>query len=291
MSVGKSRSTIRRFEAPAARLEGAAVNGTSTKPRRRVDRRVVAIQALLPLTLLVGLVVAWQIASASGWQPDYILPSPSTIAEDLWNDRDAYWENTKTTLEEIAVGFPIGLALGLAVGAAIGLVPAVRNAAYPLVVASQSLPTLALAPLLVLWFGFGIVPKAIIVVQVVFFPIVVATVTGLSAVSNQALVFGRTLGASRWKLLWKVRIPASLPYIFGGLKISASYAAVAAVIAEFAGAESGLGALMLRANDNLQTEAVFGALILITAIGVGAFALMSLLERVAVPWHEKFRDR
>jgi NitT/TauT family transport system permease protein len=244
---------------------------------------------LIPLAIFALFLGAWQIASESGWQPDYILPAPSTVAEDLWEDREGYWDNTKTTLEEIAVGFPIGLVLGLLVGGLIGLIPALRRTAYPFVVASQSLPTLALAPILVLWFGFGILPKVILVVQVVFFPIAVATVTGLSSVSQQALLFGRTLGAGWWKLLLKIRIPASLPYIFSGLKISASYAAVAAVIAEFAGAESGLGALMLRANDNLQTEAVFGALFLVTAIGVGFFALMSGLERLVVPWHEKFR--
>jgi ABC-type nitrate/sulfonate/bicarbonate transport system permease component len=122
----------------------------------------------------------------------------------------------------------------------IGLIPVLRNTAYPFVVASQSLPVLALAPLLVLWFGFGIVPRVIIVVQVVFFPVAIATITGLGAVSQQALVFGRTLGASWW--------------------------------------------------NNFQTEAVFSSLVLITAIGVGAFMLMSVLERIVVPWHERFRD-
>jgi ABC-type nitrate/sulfonate/bicarbonate transport system permease component len=242
-----------------------------------------------PLLVCAVLIAGWEIASKSGWQPDYILPAPSDVAQDLWEDRGGYWDNAKTTLEEILVGFTVGLILGLGIGVLIGMAPALRRTTYPFVVASQSLPTLALAPVLVLWFGFGIVPKVILVVQVVFFPITVATVTGLVSVSEQALMFGRTLGASGWSLFRKIRLPASLPYVFTGLKISASYAAVAAVIAEFAGAESGLGALMLRANDNLQTDAVFGALILITAIGVGFFALMSLLERLVVPWHEQFR--
>jgi len=287
------RSSIARHDPPADRPK--ASGGEADRPSRirrtpNLTRQKVLLQGLVPLGFFALFIGVWQYASSSGWQPEYILPTPATIAEDLWQNRDGYWENTQTTLTEIAVGFPIGVGLGLLIGALIGLIPALRNTAYPFVVASQSLPVLALAPLLVLWFGFGITPKVIIVVQVVFFPVAIATITGLGAVSEQALVFGRTLGASSWKLLAKVRIPAALPHIFSGLKIAAAYAAVAAVIAEFAGSESGLGALMLRANDNLTTEAVFGSLILVTAIGVGAFALMSLLERVVVPWHERFRD-
>jgi NitT/TauT family transport system permease protein len=243
----------------------------------------------VPLVFLATVIGAWQLVSSSGWQPDYILPAPSAVLKDYGANPAGYWHNTWTTLKEILIGFPISVVLGIAVGAAVALVPPVRRTAYPFVVASQSIPALALAPLLVLWFGFGILPKVILVVQVVFFPIVIATVSGLTAVSEQSLLFGRTLGATRWQLFRKVRAPASLPYVFSGLKIAASYGAVAAVIAEFAGSDAGLGAMMLRANNYLQTQAVFGALFLVTLIGVGFFALMSLLERLLVPWHEKFR--
>jgi NitT/TauT family transport system permease protein len=294
MSESGLRSSIARHDAPVDRPPSDAGSEPEWRSATRrlpvITRQKVLLQGLVPLVFFAIFIAVWQYASSSGWQPDYILPTPSTIAEDLWQSRDGYWDNTKTTLEEIGIGFPIGVGLGLLIGALIGLIPVLRNTAYPFVVASQSLPVLALAPLLVLWFGFGIVPRVIIVVQVVFFPVAIATITGLGAVSQQALVFGRTLGASWWKLLTKIRIPAAMPHIFSGLKISASYAAVAAVIAEFAGAQSGLGALMLRANDNFQTEAVFGSLVLITAIGVGAFMVMSVLERIVVPWHERFRD-
>ena len=291
MTTKTETSRIERHEPPANRPRPADDQARETPKPGRSAGRPQLLRFGVPLLVLAAFFGIWEFASKSGWQPDYILPAPTDVFEDLWTDRGGYWENAKTTLTEILIGFPIGLVLGLAIGCLIGMVASLRRTAYPFVVASQSLPTLALAPLLVLWFGFGIVPKVILVVQVVFFPITVATVAGLLSVPEQALVFGRTLGASRWKLFLKVRVPSSMPYVFSGLKIAASYAAVAAVIAEFAGAESGLGALMLRANDNLQTEAVFGALILITAIGVGFFALMSLLERLVVPWHEQYRNR
>jgi NitT/TauT family transport system permease protein len=267
---------------------GAEAEESAAEARRRSFReRLPAI--LTPIGVLLLVLGAWELATATGWQPHYLLPSPGEIGESLWTERGAYWSNALTTLTEVAVGFSIGALLGVLFGVAIGLVSGFRRALYPLLVASQSLPVLALAPLLVLWFGFGIVPKLIIIVQIVFFPVTVATISGLVSVSEEALVFGRSLGASWSALFFKVRLPASLPFIFSGLKISASYAAIAAVIAEWAGSTKGLGAMMLRANTNLQTEVVFGALVLITLIGLGAFGLMVLLERILVPWHERFR--
>lgn len=287
VKVVETSSVTRHVRRPA--LELSADSGAVRAAVRRRRRQWITTRIVAPVVVLGSFLTIWQFVSASGWQPDYLLPTPSDIAKDMWHGRAGYWANTWTTLQEILIGFPIAVLLGIVIGAAVGLVPFLQRTAYPFVVASQSIPTLALAPLLVLWFGFGMLPKVILVVQVVFFPIVIATVSGLASVSQQALMFGRTLGASGWQLFVKVRVPASLPYIFSGLKISASYAAVAAVIAEFAGSKSGLGAMMLRANNYLQTETTFGALILVTVIGVGFFALMSLLERICVPWHEKFR--
>jgi putative hydroxymethylpyrimidine transport system permease protein len=167
----------------------------------------------------------------------------------------------------------------------------VRAALYPLLVASQSLPVLALAPILVLWLGFGIAPKIVIVVQIIFFPVTVATIQGLTSVSNEVLVFGRSLGASASTIFWKVRVPAMLPYLFGGLKIASSYAAVAAVIAEYTGAEHGLGALMLRANSDYNIPVVFGSVVLVTVIGLALFGLTSLAERKLTPWHRASTER
>jgi ABC-type nitrate/sulfonate/bicarbonate transport system permease component len=202
-----------------------------------------------------------------------------------------YWDNAQVTLTEIVIGIVIGVALGILLGIAIALQNVLRVALYPLVVGSQSLPVLALAPILVLWLGFGIAPKIVIVVQIIFFPVTVATIQGLTSVSSEVLVFGRSLGASSWTLFWKVRVPAMLPYLFGGLKIASSYAAVAAVIAEWTGADRGLGALMLRANSDYNTEVVFGSVVIITAIGLGLFGLVTLAERKLTPWANASRAR
>jgi ABC-type nitrate/sulfonate/bicarbonate transport system permease component len=284
------RTEIGSPQEEVSSAEAMPTSGSSRTRRAVANARRRGVTIGLPIAVVLGLLVAWELASRSGWQPDYILPAPTTVAEELWQGRDGYWDNTMVTLTEMALGFALGTILGLTLGAIIGLTPAIRRSVYPIIVASQSLPTLALAPLLVLWFGFGILPKVILVTQIVLFPVAVATIAGLSAVSQEALIFGRSLGASPWKLFSKVRAPASLPYIFSGLRISASYTAVAAAISEWAGSEEGLGALMLRANNNFETEAVFGAVVLVTILGVGSFALVALAERLFVPWHERYRS-
>lgn len=266
-------------------VPGAPFIGSNSARRRGTMLRGQGFTVLVFLLLLA----IWEIVSQLRWQPAYLLPAPSAVAQDLWSHRDGYWKDSLATLGEFFLGSAVGAVIGVIVGIILALSARLRRVLYPLLVGSQSLPTLALAPLLVLWFGYGILPKVIIVVQVVFFPIALATVAGLTAVSSEALLFGRSLGASRVDLFTKVRVPASLPYIFNGLKVSASYAAIAAVISEWAGATEGLGALMIRANMTLQTTTVFGSLVIITAIGVGSFAVVSAIERLVVPWHEPYR--
>jgi ABC-type nitrate/sulfonate/bicarbonate transport system permease component len=259
------------------------------KPRRE-NRALVAFRSFgLPVLILIVLVTAWEGVSRGGLIADYLLPAPSAVFRRLVTDWPLFWQNASTTLLEVIIGFAIGVIIAVLIGTGIAMVPLLRRAIYPLVVASQSLPVLVLAPLLILWFGYGLLPKIIIVVQVVFFPVAVGVISGLTAVSEEVLLFGRSLGASWWRLFWKVRVPASLPYVFSGLKIGASYSAIAAVISEWSGAQSGLGALMLRANNVLDTELVFGSLVLITVIGVGFFGLVSLLERRVIPWHASHR--
>ncbi|MGD1059040.1 MAG: ABC transporter permease, partial [Solirubrobacteraceae bacterium] len=206
-----------------------------------------------PLVVVLILLVAWQVGSETGELPSYVFPPPTEVVKELFAQPGLFWENAKTTLLEILLGGVIGIVFGFLIGSLIAMSRILRSAFYPLVVASQSVPILALAPLLILWLGFGIAPKIVIVVQIVFFPVAVAAIQGLSTVDPAIMVFGETLGASKWELFWKVRFPSMLPYLFAGLKISLSYAAIAAVIAEYIGATTGLGALMSRANSGYET--------------------------------------
>lgn len=271
---------------------GAESAAARPAPARRRGRPFfLRATFLAPLGVIVALLGVWQFISATGIMDELTLPAPTTVADSLWTDRAMYWDNAQVTLTEIVIGIVIGIALGVLLGIAIALQRVLRTALYPLVVGSQSLPVLALAPILVLWLGFGIAPKIVIVVQIIFFPVTVATIQGLTSVSSEVLVFGRSLGASSWTLFWKVRVPAMLPYFFGGLKIASSYAAVAAVIAEWTGADRGLGALMLRANSDYNTEVVFGSVVIITVIGLGLFGLASLAERKLTPWAHAARER
>jgi len=273
---------------PATATVPATTAAERPSPRR--PRRSIA-PVVLPFVAVLVILGIWEILSAGKIVNPLVLPSPTDVGKSLVNDRALYWTNARTTLLEIFIGSVVGVALGVLFGVMVALQRSVRAALYPLLVASQSLPVLALAPILVLWLGFGIAPKIVIVVQIIFFPVTVATIQGLTSVSNEVLVFGKSLGASAWTVFWKVRVPAMLPYLFGGLKIASSYAAVAAVIGEYTGAEHGLGALMLRANSDYNIPVVFGSVVLVTVIGLALFGLTTLAERKLTPWHRAGGER
>jgi NitT/TauT family transport system permease protein len=269
----------------------AGTPSASTPPPAERRRWRPSAALVLPLGVVVVLVALWYGLSAGGVVSEFALPQPNAVVSSIWNEPGGYWQNARTTLVEIGVGAFFGIVLGVGFGVMIALNDSLRRAFYPLLVASQSLPILAIAPLLVIWLGFGIAPKIVLVVQIIFFPITVATIQGLQSVSHEVLVFGRSLGASERTLFWKVRVPATLPHFFGGLKIASSYAAVAAVIAEWTGSEHGLGAMMLRANSDYNITVVFACVLIVTLIGLSLFGIVSLLERKLTPWHRDSRAR
>jgi NitT/TauT family transport system permease protein len=261
-----------------------------TRTSRAVSEASTAFATLLsrlgpPAIAIAIFLLIWEAITRLEFVPAYVLPSPTAIAATLWNQAGYFWFQTERTLFETVVGGALGAALGILVGTGIAMSVPLRRALYPLVVASQSLPTLALAPILILWLGYGTEPKIVIVVQVVFFPVAVGTISGLLSVAPEVLLFGRTLGASNWDLFRKVRMPASLPYVFTGLKVGASYAPIAALIGEWMGSDRGLGTLMLRAQVTLNTTVLFGAVVIVTLAGVGAFLLTEFIERRVIPWH------
>lgn len=244
----------------------------------------------LPVLVLVALVGAWQLAASSGALADilhleeFLVPSPAEIASALWENRGLLAENAWVTLREVLLGLLCALAAGLGFALLLHLSETLRRAVYPLLVASQAIPILVVAPILVVWFGYGIGPKLAIVALICFFPIAVNALDGLRSVDPEAVKMMRTLDASRRQILWRVEAPTSLPYVFSGARIAAAVALIGAVFAEWAGSDSGLGHMILQDNAQLQTARVFAAVVVLAAIAITLFALLAVAERRMVTW-------
>jgi len=245
---------------------------------------------VLPALFLVTLVGLWQLAASSGaladlfGLEDFLVPSPAEIAQALWENRSLLAENAWVTLREILLGILCALVVGIAFAVAMHFSGFVLRSAYPLVIASQTIPIVAVAPILVIWFGFGIVPKILVVALVCFFPITVATLNGLSSVDPEARKLMRTLYASRWQVFRRLSVPSALPYLFTGIKISIVFAPIGALFGEWVGASSGLGHQILQDNAQLETARLFAAVAILSAMGLALFGLAALAERRVVSW-------
>jgi ABC-type nitrate/sulfonate/bicarbonate transport system permease component len=243
-----------------------------------------------PALLLAALIGLWQLAASSGFFADvlgveeFLVPSPAEIADSLWDNRSILLENAWVTLQEIALGLAFAIAVGLLFAVAMNLSEAVRLASYPLVIASQAIPIIVIAPILIIWLGFGMAPKVLVIALICFFPITVATLDGLSSVDAAAIKLMRTLYASRWQIFWRVEAPAALPSFFSGAKIAAAVAPIGAVFAEWVASNQGLGRLILDYNANYQVADMFAATAVLTAIAIGFFGLLALVERHVVTW-------
>ncbi|HEX2097168.1 MAG TPA: ABC transporter permease [Solirubrobacterales bacterium] len=247
-------------------------------------------RAALPLVVLAALVGLWQLAASTGAIADalnlepFLVPSPAEIGAALADNRGLLADNAWVTLKEILLGLAVAIAIGLAFALLIHLSGILRLSFYPLLIASQTIPVLVLAPILVVWFGYGPGPKIAIVALVCFFPITIATAAGLRAVDTEAIKMMRTLNGSRRQILAKVEAPAALPYFFNGARLAAVFAPIGAVFGEWAGADAGLGHMILIDNGQLQTARVFAAALVLSAIALGLFALIAVAERRVVRW-------
>jgi putative hydroxymethylpyrimidine transport system permease protein len=245
---------------------------------------------LLPGLLVALLLGAWQLAATNGAIAgaldieDFLVPSVSEIAGSLWDNRSLLAENAWVTLREIVFGLACALVVGLGFAVAMHLSETVRYATYPLVVASQTIPILVIAPILVIWFGFGILPKLVIIALICFFPITVATLDGLRSVDPAAVKLMRTLDASRWQLFRRLEAPTALPSVFSGVRIAVVIAPIGAVFAEWAGSSSGLGWLIQQDSGLLQTARQFATVAILSAIALALFGLLALAERRIVTW-------
>jgi ABC-type nitrate/sulfonate/bicarbonate transport system permease component len=246
--------------------------------------RAALRRALPAVLLLVAAVAAWQGVASLGSVDELTLASPVEVAGALEEDWRLLADNAWVTLLEVGVGLAIAVAVGVGSAVAMHLVRPLRDAAYPLLVASQAIPIVVLAPIFVIAFDYGIGPKLAIVALICFFPVTVNVLDGLRSVDRELLKLMRCLGASRLATLRRVELPASLPYFFSGLRVAATVSVIGAVFGEWAGADEGLGRLVLLANTQLETPRVYAGIVVLTLIAVAMFALVTLIERLAVPW-------
>jgi NitT/TauT family transport system permease protein len=243
------------------------------------------LRALLGSTLtFVLILVVWEALARWFAIRSWILPAPLEIAYAMWDWRLELAWHSLTTLYETLIGFGLAIAISVPLAVLVVYSPMLQNTIYPILVVLQSVPKVAIAPLLALWIGFGILPKVIVVFLVCFFPIIVATATGLSAVPAPLMELIRSLSASKLQTFIKIRFPTALPHIFVGLKIAVTFAVIGAVIGEFVGSESGLGYLILVASSQSRTPLAFGALVVLTVMSIALYYGLVLLERLIVPW-------
>jgi putative hydroxymethylpyrimidine transport system permease protein len=239
---------------------------------------------------LIGLfLLAWQGVASLESVDDLTLASPVETWQALRDDWSLLWDNALVTLVEVLLGLAIAALAGVGLALAMHLVRPLRDAAYPLLVASQAVPIVVLAPIFVLAFDYGIGPKLAIVALICFFPITVNLLDGLRSVEPELLKLMRSLGASRLRTLRSVELPASLPFLFSGLKVAATVSVIGAVFGEWAGAEEGLGRLVLLGNTQLETPRVYAGIVILTVMAVALFALVALAERIFCPWNRKER--
>lgn len=242
-------------------------------------RRVAA-----PLLLMALILAAWELAVHVLAIPAYVLPPPSEIVAKIVEDRAIIFSHLQVTLFEIVTGYTLAAFVGFCLSVAIVYSNAFRLGVLPLIVAAQTIPVIAIAPILVIWFGYNYVPRIIITALVAFFPLTISIVTGLQTLSVEFINFFRSLNATGLQIFLKLRLPAALPNIFAGLKVATTLAVVGATISEWVGASAGLGYLMAQDSSQLNTTRVFASLVVLGLCGMAFFASVGLVERLSMPW-------
>jgi ABC-type nitrate/sulfonate/bicarbonate transport system permease component len=249
---------------------------------------IARARRILPALVLVAVGVgAWQwYVTAAGVRPQ-VLPSPLRVVTEGWSHRAELWANTLPTLEVTVIGFAVSLAVGWALAVAVDFSPWLRRALTPLLVASQTLPIIAIAPLLIIWFGFGLLPKVVVIALVTFFPVAVGLIEGFSSTPPAATNLLRSMGASRWQRFRLVRLPQAMPSFFTALRIGITYAVTGAIFAEYVGATAGLGIYMSLQKNSFRTDLVLAAVVVTAVLSVTLFALTFVVERLVIPWHRR----
>jgi ABC-type nitrate/sulfonate/bicarbonate transport system permease component len=237
-----------------------------------------------PVLVVLVIVLGWQWYAATSGLGDDVLPPPSRVLSQAWLNRADLLANAIPTLTATLVGFAVSLVIGFLLSVLLDSSSLIRRSVLPVLVVSQTLPLIAIAPLMILWFGFELLPKVLIVVLVTFFPITVSLVEGYASADRNAEALLRSMGAGRLQIFRLLRLPSAMPYFFSGLRIAITYAVVAAIFAEYAGAAEGLGIYMQLAKNSFRTDLVLAAVGVSALLTLLLFALTYLVERLTIPW-------
>ncbi len=238
------------------------------------------------LTFVIVL-MAWHFWVVLFGIKQFILPTPIAAIQTLFEGKFRWPMNFMATFYEVVGGFLVSGLIGVILGIVVVWSQRLKRAILPFLVFLNSLPKIAVAPLFMIWFGYGILPNILIVFLISFFPVVVNTATGLVAVEEDLLDLVNYLHATKWQKMWKIQLPNSLPYIFSGLKIAATTAVTGAIVGEFVASDKGLGSVIIASQTTLATPVIFGSLILITIIGMVLFGFVGMMERILMPWEKK----
>lgn len=252
-----------------------------TVPKRAWDWRVHGAWITPALSLFCCLAL-WEAAVRFFEVPIYLVPAPSLIAAKLIAAYPLFLQETLHSVIAIVIGFALAVVVGIPAATLMIYSEWFRRSIYPILLTAQVLPKVALAPLFIVWFGFGLLPKVLMTFLISFFPIVIDTLTGLNSVRPESLMLVRSMGGSRWQAFWKIRLPSALPSIFGGFKVAITFAVVGTIVAEFVGSDHGLGYILVLARGNLDTVTVFAAILWLIAIGFLFYFAVEVAERVAL---------
>lgn len=269
----------------AAEARVVAANDRPAGLRSKLDRYGY------PIGLLIVTIAVWELAVRWAHVPPYLLPPPSRIATTLVTDWRVIYLNIGPTLVSILGGFALSIVIGVPLATLIVFSRFAERVLYPPMVASQAIPKVAIAPLFIVWMGYGVTPKIWIAFLIAFFPIVIDTVIGLRSLPPEMLQLGRSMGGGALRVFLKLRLPNALPNLFGGLKVAITLAVVGAITGEFVGSQSGLGYLLTSASGQMDTALVFAVLVTISVIATVLFVIIEVLERLAIPWHSSMRSR
>jgi NitT/TauT family transport system permease protein len=237
-----------------------------------------------PILIFVGVIAAWEAFCRLTGVKKYILPSPLDITQNMIRDWKILLDNLNVTMIEILVGFALAFVVSAILGILLAYWSAFRHGVYPLIITAQTIPTIAIAPILVIWFGYNMIPRVLITALIAFFPLTVNIVTGLRSVDRQLVDFLRSLGATPVQIFFKLAIPTAAPHLFSGLKVAATLAVVGATVGEWVGADRGLGNLISQDTSQLNTVRVFSAIVVLSVCGIVLFGTVGLFERLLLPW-------